>query len=425
MKGRLNVFQQLAVAWNRSSPYNAVHVVRCVGAVDENRLRAAISESVHFYGIGLYRLYGTKNFSYETTKASPEITFSDAADTFDTRLQQEMESGLNYKFNTDTAFAPLRFFCIRAKDSFCLGIIYHHVIADADSIIRLAKFILARYNRQSAEISSGINLYPSNDRPRNFSFNFWKPFYFFVSDIRDMMRTTRVMPQLDVPDHNGLLMKSLSVSETQDVLNRAKEWRIKLNDLFLAALWRASAPFFGHAAARKRNRLAVASIMNIRQDLYKTEKDFGLFLSSFKVSHSLATQPSLEEICKSIHAQTQRAKNEKIYLRNLKEMRIGLFFWGLYDSRGQKRFFAKYYPLAGGITNIHLKNAWTGDVEPENYWRAVSTSPATPLVISVTMVGHRLNLSLSYSNPVYSAEQARAILNSFISDLKGGRVGSA
>jgi hypothetical protein len=243
--------------------------------------------------------------------------------------------------------------------------------------------------------------------------------------MRDMMRTVRAMPRLEVPIHNGLLMQSLSIAETQSLLNQTKEWQVKLSDVFLAALWRAAAPLFAHAAQKKRNRLAVASIMNIRRDLHKNEKDFGLFLSSFKVSHNLETRPGLADLCKKIFTQTQRAKNEKIYLRNLKEMGMGLSFLRFYDSRGQKRFFAKYYPLAAGITNIHLKNAWTDEAEPENYWRAVSTSPATPLVISVTMVGHRLNFSLSYSNQVYSSEQAQNIFTSFLSDLKGDPVESA
>jgi hypothetical protein len=86
-----------------------------------------------------------------------------------------------------------------------------------------------------------------------------------------------------------------------------------------------------------------------------------------------------------------------------------------YGSASRERFYAKYYPLAAGLTNIDLRRHWmptATDTLPD-YWRAVSTSAAVPMVFSLTTTGPNLNIAASFSTHVYSHEQARRALACF------------
>ena len=70
-----------------------------------------------------------------------------------------------------------------------------------------------------------------------------------------------------------------------------------------------------------------------------------------------------------------------------------------FSPERRKKFYQKNYPLWGGITNMNLNSLWTSGQKrvPLDYFRAVSTGPATPLVLSVTTVGrgeHRPELSV-------------------------------
>ena len=53
-----------------------------------------------------------------------------------------------------------------------------------------------------------------------------------------------------------------------------------------------------------------------------------------------------------------------------------------------------------------------------NYFRGVSTGPATPLVLSVTTVGNRVNIGLSYRLTVFSKEVIQDLKCRFIDHLE-------
>jgi hypothetical protein len=58
---------------------------------------------------------------------------------------------------------------------------------------------------------------------------------------------------------------------------------------------------------------------------------------------------------------------------------------------------------------------------PMDYFRAVSTGPVTPLVLSVTTVRDVVNIGLSHRSTVFPAQNAGQIKNDFlklVADLK-------
>jgi len=76
--------------------------------------------------------------------------------------------------------------------------------------------------------------------------------------------------------------------------------------------------------------------------------------------------------------------------------------------------------LAGGLTNIDLNALWhpARHEQVPDYWRAVSTNAAVPMVFSVTSAGAFLNIGVSFSMHVYTKEEALSALSRFAMHLR-------
>jgi hypothetical protein len=118
-----------------------------------------------------------------------------------------------------------------------------------------------------------------------------------------------------------------------------------------------------------------------------------------------------KNLTKDIHKQTERIKKKKLYLRNIIEMQMALILISFLFRRRRKKFYSKYYPLWGGITNINLNTIWkhADDKLPIDYFRAVSTGYATPLVMSFTTVNNILNIGISYRKTVFKEKDIEEI----------------
>jgi hypothetical protein len=71
--------------------------------------------------------------------------------------------------------------------------------------------------------------------------------------------------------------------------------------------------------------------------------------------------------------------------------------------------------------NLNLVWRQHGNAKPVDYFRAVSTGPATPLVLSATTVGEHLNLGITYRQTVFSPaaiEQIKTAFLTCINDLE-------
>ena len=55
---------------------------------------------------------------------------------------------------------------------------------------------------------------------------------------------------------------------------------------------------------------------------------------------------------------------------------------------------------------------------PVDYFRAVSTGPVTPLVLSLTTAGDVVNIGVTYRSTVFSAEEIERVKNAFLDHLR-------
>jgi hypothetical protein len=107
-----------------------------------------------------------------------------------------------------------------------------------------------------------------------------------------------------------------------------------------------------------------------------------------------------------VHEQTGRVKRQQLYRTSALELRFARRMLGFFSTEQRRKLYQKNYPLWGGITNMNLNALWSqpSDGPAVEYFRAVCTGPATPLVLSVTTLRETVNVGLSYRRTVYSAD---------------------
>lgn len=426
MRGRMNSMQKSMMQWNKLHPYSAVHVVQLRGTLDTARLQACINDTLTKRGLTRLRLDGRRfQFQYECSPANCPIQILSAKKESAGALAAEIERHLNLPFDLSQAFSPFRFLIAPAEDSFFLGIVYFHPAADAESVMWLLKDIAFCYRERNAgSLQTSLELYPDSRAHllRRHPLAVVHKLLNLPRQVRDLRHSQRVRFH-DVNDMaNGFACFSLAAEELQSLLAAAKLWGVTLNDLLLALLLKSVSPFSAQRAqARKRRMISLGCIVNLRKDLgLDSRRAFGVFLGSFTVSHAVPEGISLRQLAVDIAAQTSRIKRHKLFLASPLELGIARLFFGLFSLDRRKKFYAKFYPLWGGITNMNLNRLWNqdGGDAPMDYIRGVSTGPVTPLALSVTTVGQRMNLGVSYRTTVFSREDIAQVQSRFCKLLK-------
>jgi len=408
--------------WNTIHPYNAVHVVRIPTHYDKERLSVVIENQLVGNGLtGLSLNKAKGSYQYLGGPARPEIRIIETNGDIYHAISEEIERQLNRGFTDDGAVDPFRFFILAEKESFYLGLVYFHCVAGAESIVFLLKGIVNTYMGKSVNsFSHPLDLYAKcYDNPLRTCPKFLLPKIITLpSFIRQIRRSFRPRYRDINNQFNRFAFFTLGSDGFHMLVKAGRSWGVTLNDIFLALIMKTlSAPASGRMKAPRRRQLAVGSIVNIRKDLkIDSLKTFGLFLASFVVSHQVPEGISLKDLATDIHKQTSLIKKHKLYLGTTVELFSSRILLSLFPPDKKKKFYQKYYPLWGGITNMNLNEYWeqTEDAKPVNYFRAVSTGPVTPLVLSITTVKDILNIGLTYKTAVFSQQEIELIIAEFI-----------
>jgi hypothetical protein len=424
MKGKFNIIQRTMQRWNDIHPYNAVHVAKVPRTLDRDYLISVIGSQLENHGLtGLILNRGKGSYQYLGGSAHVELKIIEKKSDRDIALHNEIEEQLNIPFPDDGEIIPFRFFALPEKESFYLGIVYFHCIAGAESIVFLLKGIANIYlQRDANSFSHPLDLYPEcYGNPLHTPIFLLPGLAALPFFIRDMRRAYRPRYRTLNDQHNGFSFFTLRSDEFHALVKTGKVWGVTLNDIFLALVLKSLAPLAsGRIKASRRRQIAVGSIVNIRKDLgINGLKTFGLFLGSFVVSHHVPEGISLENLAMDIHRQTSLIKRQNRYLGTPFELFSAQILISLFPPDGRKKFYSKYYPLWGGITNVNLNTYWEQkeDEKPIDYYRAVSTGPVTPLVLSITTVRDALNIGLTYKTAVFSQKDVELIITEFINSI--------
>jgi len=420
MPGKLNIFQKTMLQWDEMHPYNAVHVVRVPRVLDLPWLSHIIDsemEQLCLTGLSIDKQRGV--FEYRGGPVRNELKRVESGLNIRAVIGKEMEAQLNTSFVDHGMMNPFRFFVIREENAFYLGLVYFHVVAGAESIILLLKHLVSKYLGQGPVFSYPLNLYPDGYgklTPWNSQLLLRKLFN-FPSMAANLKKSSKPRYQDFQDQRISVSVFSLNPENFQALVRTAKRWSITLNDFFLALLLKSLSPLVSKRFSAKRRRLmTLGSIVNIRRDLgIDSLKTFGLFLGSFIVSHPVPDEISIERLAREVQQQTLRIKEGKLYLGTPIDLWFGRILVSLQSPDRRKKFYPKNYPLWGGMTNMNLNPLWEprGSGQEISYFRAVSTGPITPLVLSITTVKESVNIGLSFKKTVFSESEIEGFISSF------------
>ena len=414
--------------WDEMHAYNAVHVARVPAALDPIRLRAVLAKVLQERGLtGLRVDAKDRGFEFRGGAAVIDLTVCD--DDADAResLRAEMEWQINVRFDSTAEFTPFRFFAVRdpapEDDSFWLGVIYFHAIADAEPIVRLACDLVAEYANVGTPLNREKWSCHADTRGRG-PWRLWlwlRKLIALPAQFRAMRKAIRPDGTGGLDFANGVELFTLGSAELDLLVAAGKRLDVTVNDLFLALLMWSLTPLCEAAQRTGRDRILLGCIVNARRDLgLDGDGSFSLVLGGFSVTCGLADTSDFPTLARSIAAQTRRFKCGGLHLANALEMGLVLRLMSLFSTEQRRRFYPKNYPLWGGLTNMNLKKLPAEPaMQPLDYLRTVSTGPVTPLVLSVTTFGKGVNISMSYRTSVFAKAEISGVRERFAAAVAG------
>jgi hypothetical protein len=428
MKGRLNIFQATMLRWRELYPYNAVHVVRVDAPLDAPRLARGIDALFVARGIrGFVLDVARKRYEYDnvapTAPLEVEVGGADPREA----LRAAIERGVNTRFVASGQTDPFRFFAIDAGTSFYVGVAYDHVVAGGDSIVDLLSDLVQRYN------GVGTGAPPPSLYPKTFAPMLLRHAGHVLAGtaaVAGIMATARrsLRPRYPHGEDRRIAFSMARIEEAgvAAMTRAARAWGVTRADLMIALLMRAIAPLAGAERIGKRRReIGIATIINIRRDVPAPVKEsFGQFLSSYRYAHLVPDGITLEELARDVHRETSRVRRRKLYLQTLLALAGVNALWPWLTASQRGNVDAKNYPAWAGLTPLDVDALWRdagAASPPDDYVRAVSTGPASPLIVAATSVGGALNVGLSYRTAAYTHVDIARIAAALTEDVKNLR----
>ncbi|MGC2061545.1 MAG: hypothetical protein WA610_01110 [Thermodesulfovibrionales bacterium] len=424
MRGRLNIFQRTMLQWDSFHPYNAVVLIKLPGRLNGERLRASLDAVIERFGIGAFsfdRTLGT--YEYPDGQYQVELRVIPGGEDCRQTVHNEVGLQLNRRFiGEGGTVTPVRFFAVEGEGFFYLGLVYFHVIADGYSIFRVIRDIVGCYKGETHPTEAQQpDLYPEiyTDLFKR------RPLLFFLKGltlpafVSGLRRACKPFAMYHTHDQSIAYHSMTCDRQFATVLPAAaKKWGVTQHDIFLAIIFKVIAPFVPSKKVTDRKRkMALGSVINISRDLgIDLSRSFGVFLSSFAVSHSDPAGRPLETLAREIRALTSGIKKRRKYLVTLFEQWMGLK-WMPFLPREQKiKFYPKNYPLWAGVTNVNYA-ALLDDVPGAGglvLSAAAPTGPNCPVVFAITRGRETIDIGLSYRVEVFTREEIEKIEVDFL-----------
>jgi len=425
MRGRLNLFQATMLRWRELYPYNAVHTVRVDAPLDTVRLANTINAVLEARGLAGYVLDpGRSRFEY--SGGAPRVALDVLKGGADPGrvLHAAIERGLNTPFASSGPFDPFRFFVVDAGPVHHLGLAYDHVVAGGDSIADLLREIVLKDAATTQRRPDVPSLYPPTCR-RVFARHapsLLAGLAAVPGAIASLRRSQRPRYRFGDGRQNAFASARIDAAGVAAMQRAATAWGVTRNDLLLALLIRSLVPVVGRGDGGRRREIGVATIVNLRRDFgTPVGATFGPFLSSYRYAHPAPAGVALETLAHELHVQTARVRRRKLYLATLVALAGVGALWRRFTPERRARVYAKHYAAWAGLTPLDVDAVWrdAGAVHPPSaYLRAVSTGPATPLILAATTAGNELHLGMSYRTAAFDANDIARITAALLAGVK-------
>ena len=424
MRGRLNLFQATMLRWRELYPYNAVHAVRVDAPLDAARLANTINAVLEARGLGGLALDPARNrFEYSGGPSRVALDVLEGGADPGRVLDAAIERGINASFAPSGPLDPFRFFVVDAGATHHLGVAYDHVVAGGDSIADLLAEIVLR-DTTAQRPPAAPSLYPPTCRRvfARHALSLLGGFAAVPGAIAGLRRSQRPRYRFGDDRRNAFASARIDAAGVAAMKRAANAWGVTRNDLLLALLIRSLAPVVGHGDGGRRREIGVATIVNLRRDFgTPVRATFGQFLSSYRYAHPTPVGIALETLARELHVQTARVRRRRLYLVTLVVLAGVGALWPWLTPARRARVYAKHYAAWAGLTPLDVDAVWrdAGAAHPPSaYLRAVSTGPATPLILAATTASNELHLGLSYRSAAFDANDIVRITAALLAGVK-------
>ena len=429
--GRLNAFQRVMLQWSELHPYNAAHTYWLSGPLCLQSLQQAIRDAFDHNGLGVAEIDPDGVwYRHEADDESqmPEIELVAGDDPPEDRLVSHLTRELNRPFERPRC-CPFRFSVVDASPgSHYVSLVYDHWAADSVGARLIMRHVLGRYlGLHIPENEESLDLYPGTYREvfadRLQGHRLAWPMLRSIQSWLKNRSAWRVAYASARQMAVGYSLYRTRPGTVQQVRQFARDNGASVNDVFLAALSRAMAPFLPKRSTKGRaHDMTLGTIVDTRPDAIEDlNESLGTFLGYYLVRIAGDGKVGLDELTRRIAVATRAKKEQRSYLDSAVNLRVASAIWTRLKSENRLHFVRRALPLTAGISNVHLRGTWIerqGAGRILDFSRAVSNGPALPLVVSPTTIRDQLNVGVSYRTTGFSQSKIDGIMQSFVRQLE-------
>jgi hypothetical protein len=428
--------------WSGLHPYNAGQVMEVSGPPDRARWKHAVEAVIRDLGLGKPRFTGGE-FAVQFIPVA-EIAIEQAEGGLEAFFSEE----LNRPFAAGDL--PIRFCILPAPSkgehgagSHYLAAVYDHWIADSRAMRELMHRIYDRYRAGEGGATlppltlvaapfeklfrKHISLLPRAQAMRESLKNIWRHRNGFRLNLRNPLDFATGFAMRELPD--GLIQRLHAF---------ARQQKASVNDLFIALIGQSLGAYTAPERLKKskkpmhfaRRKLGIGTIVDIR-DAAAEPLDcvFNLYLSSFTVLLESPEKRPADELTRAVAAETSRVKKSLAAVRGFFALAAARFWYDVYDSpRFRASLLHKTVPVVAGISNVNMTGSWAdpngnaaaqGD-EPRvlDYIRISPVGPLIPVVFTLTTIGGRLTLCVTYRKTTFKGERLGALVDDLAKRLE-------
>jgi hypothetical protein len=425
---RLNPFQQLARQWDQLHPYNGIQIIRVRGSVDPDAANLRWRESLESLGLGAVHVAdGSYFYSRPSANdAALDVNFLPPNTSPNTSIDQWSIAAMNAPFPT-AGHIPFRPVVIQRQTDFWMGICYHHWLADSVSIRMLLREWFVRLFDPSALPTPAPRIglpgrFPILDPQREL----WAIGGALLDSLRWQHQLRRTRRIEDAAAFADLSQRCRVISLPENLIaplrEKSKAAGVTVNDIFLAAIAETCHHFVPAPIRRRRTRLAIGTIVDLRPFFADARGNvFDLLLGFTNVSCRPQDFSQWNRLLASVASQTRRNKTSSLPQASWLRMMAGVIAGRKLEQKSRVDFYRKRISLAGANSNVNMNRCWAAKYFPDpllQYLRIAPTGPMTPIVFATTTLGSQLSLTITYRPGIVPEEIASAAADMFVNRLR-------
>ena len=419
---RLNLFQRTARQWDGLHPYNAGQLMYIAAALDPGHAAACWAETLRDLQMGGIEWAGAR---YRHIAAdAPATLLDDHAD-----LGAFIADQLNTPFD-DVSQGPFRAMVRRDGQTTCLGVFYHHWVADSVSIRMLMREWF--YRCCAPQLASRQPIVMRDDTAGAFP---WGASWRAVRSLLDLSvrgkQVRRLSGKAQANMEVAYRLLQLPDGAAGRLHQAARARGVKVTDLMLCSLAQTCHRHMP-AAQKHRPGLAVGSIRDARtmdtrdtRDTGDNRDAFGMALGSGTIICPASILDHRDKLLKHIAAENQQHRQPSSIAAHQLKLRFALTAGRLLNRESLMDFYRKRMPLSGGLSNVNLTDTWVAKHHPSpitQFVRISPTGPMLPLVMTPTTLCEKFNIAITWRTAVFAPEAIDALLRSLVESLESWTV---